>query len=173
MKGINYEEKHDRWRCFHRRGNQALQPRFATEREAFWKKIEFCMEDHILPFTKNKKEGAKLKGSKALSNFPVGVRAYFSEGKQAHVVISSWTDENGPGEKYYHVTDMAMYEETIKKAAWFRFEKNWEYTCRAAEKFPPVNKTLLEKLRVNAETSLAEQLSAIFTKKISITNHND
>ncbi|OUV22959.1 MAG: hypothetical protein CBC55_02650 [Gammaproteobacteria bacterium TMED95] len=166
MKGINYEEKRDRWRCFHRRGNKALQPRFATEREAFWKKIEFCMRDHILPFAKNKKEGAKLKGSRALSNLPVGVRAYFSEGKQAHIVISSWTDENGAGEKYYHVTDMAKYEETIRKAAWLRFEKNWEYTLRAAEKFPPVNKTLLEKLRVNAERKLARELSDAFIKNL-------
>lgn len=47
-----------------------------------------------------------------------------------------------------------------------RFEKNWEYTLRAAEKFPPVNETLLEKLRVNAETRLVQQLSDAFIKNL-------
>ena len=46
IRGVSYEEKRDRWRCFHRRfGKPVLQLRFDNQYDAVWKKIELCADE--------------------------------------------------------------------------------------------------------------------------------
>lgn len=50
IRGVSYEEKRDRWRCFHRRpGKPTLQMRFDNQYDAVWKKIELCADEGIFP----------------------------------------------------------------------------------------------------------------------------
>ena len=42
IRGVSYEEKRDRWRCFHRRfGKPVLQLRFESQYEAVWGSRDF------------------------------------------------------------------------------------------------------------------------------------
>jgi len=67
IRGVSYEEKRDRWRCFHRRfGKPVLQLRFESQYDAVWKKIELCAVEGTFPFVKTVKESA--------TTLPVGLR---------------------------------------------------------------------------------------------------
>ena len=90
MRGVSYEEKRDRWRCFHVSGARTFQPRFPSEREAFWKKIELCADDGVFLFSKSVKEGNKnAQSSKTgISNLPVGIREHFSKSRNRWRVIA-------------------------------------------------------------------------------------
>ena len=146
MRGVTYEEKRNRWRCFHVSGARTFQPRFPTEREAFWKKIELCADDGVFPFSKSVKEGNKnAQSSKSgISNLP---------------------------EYRYKDGDCESRERVIRQAAWDRYEHCKARIEKEAERQAPVNKSLLERLFENTEVALQTELNQCFKESANGLSH--
>lgn len=177
MRGVSYEEKRDRWRCFHVSGDRTFQPRFPSEREAFWKKIELCADDGVFPFSKSVKEGSKNSQStkSGISNLPVGIREYFSKSKNrwreiAHLPNGD-VDQDSTKEYRYEDGDCESRERVIRQAAWDRYEHCKARIVREAERQAPLNKALLNRLFENTEVALQTELNQCFKESANGLSH--
>ena len=177
MRGVSYEEKRDRWRCFHVSGDRTFQPRFPSEREAFWKKIELCAGDGVFPFSKSVKEGSKNSQStkSGISNLPVGIREYFSKSKNRWRVIAHLpngdVDQDSTKEYRYEDGDCESRERVIRQAAWDRYEHCKARIVREAERQAPLNKALLNRLFEKTEVALQIELNQCFKESANGLSH--
>ena len=168
MRGVSYESARDRWRCFHRRGNRTFQLRFPTEREAFRKKIELCAEEGVFPYGKSKKEKGKgiTEGSGTLSTLPVGIIESFSNSKRRRIITAGWSTEEGFKQIEFRCSNDADRERIIRHATWTRFERLWERLLREANRFGPVDKKCLERLRTKSEKRIQAELDNHFQQNV-------
>ena len=177
MRGVSYEEKRDRWRCFHVSGARTFQPRFPSEREAFWKKIELCADDGVFPFSKSVKEGNKnAQSSKTgVSNLPVGIREYFSKSRNRWRVIAHLpngdVDQNSTKEYLYEDGDYESRERAIRQAAWDKYEHFKVRVVKEAQRQAPVNKSLLVRLFETTEVALQTELNQCFKESANCLSH--
>lgn len=160
MRGITYEKERERWRCYHKSGNRVFQPRFSTQRDAFWKKIEFCVGDGIFPYGKNVKEGCKSK-SKPIGALPVGIREYQSSSKGCWLIIASIGSGEEGWNKEYRYRNESERELIIRKATWERFEQLKYRLLSDAESFAPVKHSLINALLEAAEQRTQASLDAL------------
>ncbi|WP_394222705.1 hypothetical protein [Alteromonas gracilis] len=177
MRGVSYDGKRERWRCFHVSGNRTFQPRFSSEHEAFWKKIELCADDGVFPFTKSVKEGNKNPKSRisGISYLPVGVREHFSKSGNCWRVIAHLPDgeagKESTKEYRYEDGDYVNRERVIRQAAWDRYEHCKGRIMKESARQTPVNKSLLNRLFETTEVALQTELNQCFKASASDLSH--
>ncbi|APE04331.1 hypothetical protein BM526_20375 (plasmid) [Alteromonas mediterranea] len=168
MRGISYEEKRNRWRCFHVSGTRTFQLRFPSEREAFWKKIELCADDGVFPNSKSVKEGNKNAQStkSGISNLPVGIREHFSKSRNRWRVIAHLpngdVDQYSTREYRYEDGNYKSRERVIRQESWDRYEHFKACIVKEAERHTPINKALLNRLFESTEVALQNELNQCF-----------